>query len=107
MDEAEAKALKARLETVVQEQWGALDPDVQVSGLLHADGKIDLTVVSRLFEGKDGLEREAAFWPVFASVPKSELIHMTYCLLLTPQEAARHFAQAGPRPGKDNADEWA
>jgi hypothetical protein len=106
MDEA-AKALQARLESLVRARWGERDPDAKVSSTVRDDGKVDLMVVSRLFEGKDGLEREAFFWPVFAPVPKSDLIHMTYCLLLTPEEAARLFARPGPPPGKDYQDNWA
>jgi hypothetical protein len=107
MERAEAQALQSRLEAVVREQWGERDPEVQVSSVLREDGKVDMTVVSRLFEGKDGLEREAFFWPTFAPVPKSDLIYMTYCLLLTPEEAARHFAAPGPPSGTDNTDAWA
>lgn len=106
MDKEAAEALQARLEHRIRAYWSAQDPDVQVSSLLHADGRIDLTVVSRLFADKDGLEREAFFWPVFAPVPKSELIQMTYCLLLTPEEAARHFALSGPPQGQSYHDDW-
>ena len=107
MDEAAARALQARLENIVRTRWGALDPDVQVSSVLRDDGKVDMTVISRLFEGKDGLEREAAFWPVFAPVPIADLVHMTYCWMLTPEEARRHLASAGTLPGEDNQDNWA
>jgi hypothetical protein len=107
MDRAEAEALRARLEDVVRAGWGERDPEVRVSSTLHPDNKIDLTVVSALFAGRAGLEREAFFWPVFAPVPRPDLIHMTYCLLLTPEEARRHFATPGPPPGQDNRDAWA
>jgi hypothetical protein len=105
--DAAATALQARLESLVRTRWSELDPDVKVSSSVRADGKVDMMVVSRLFAGKDGLKREAFFWPVFAPVPKSDLVHMTYCLLLTPEEAARHFAHPGPPPGQDNQDNWA
>ncbi len=106
MEAAEAQARQNRLEQIVRERWGEQDPAVVVTSSLRDDGKVDMVVVSRLFEGKDGLEREACFWPAFASVPKSDLIYMTYCLLLTPEEAARHFAEPGPPPGRDNEDAW-
>lgn len=96
MDRTEAKALQARLEDAIRDTWSARDPDVQASSLLRDDDKIDVTVVSRLFEGKDALEREAFFWPSFVSFSRSDLIHMTYCLLLTPGEAERHFARSTP-----------
>jgi hypothetical protein len=89
MDETAVRDLQGRLENLVREQWSARDPEARVISRLREGGKIDLTIVSRLFAGQDGLEREALFWPVFASVPKSELIYMTYCLLLTPEEAEK------------------
>ena len=106
MEAGEIEALRERLETLVRERWGANDPDVQVSTNLRRDNKIDMQVVSRLFEGRDGLEREAFFYPVFDPVPKTEMLHMTYCLLLTPQEAARNFAEIGQRTSRDNTDDW-
>src|SRR5690349_20050728 len=105
MEKSAREALQARLEQRVREQWQREDPELRVSSRLRPDGKIDMTVVSRLFAGKDGLEREAFFWPTFADVPDSELISMTYCLLLTPEEAERHFA--APDTDQDNTDNWA
>ncbi len=95
-----------RLETLVREEWGLHDPDALVSTTLRGDNKIDMKVVSRLFEGKDGLEREAFFYPVFDPVPKTEMLHMTYCLLLTPHEAARNFAMPGESAKEENTDNW-
>jgi hypothetical protein len=91
MDEAAARGLQARLEQLIRERWSVLDPEVVVSSRLREGMKIDITVISRSFEGKDDLERSASFWPVFEPVPRSELIYMTYCLLLTPEEAADYF----------------
>lgn len=107
MDLAEAEARLERLIGIVREAWGDRDAEAEVSGTLRRDGKVDLRVVSGLFVGKGGLEREAFFWPAFESVPKSELIYMTYCLLLTPDEALRHFAGPEGETGTDNADSWA
>ncbi len=106
-DWTEAQARQARLEDVARRGWSAQDPDAVVASVLHADGKVDLTVISRLFEGRDAREREAFFWPVFAPVPRADLLYMTYCLLLTPGEAARNFATPGPPAGEDNHDDWA
>ena len=66
-----------------------------------------MRVVSHLFAGKDGLERESLFYPVFDPVPKTDMLYMTYCLLLTPQEAARNFATPTRPTGENNADAWA
>lgn len=107
MDAKSANALQTKLETVIREGWRTKDPEVRVTSTLRADGKIDITVVSHLFESQDGQERESAFWPVFADVPKAELIYMTYCLLLTPAEAARNFDAPNASTGTDNEDRWA
>ncbi len=106
MERAESESRLERLVTIVREEWGARDADAEVRGTLHGDGKADITVISQLFADKDGLEREAFFWPAFESVPKSELIYMTYCLLLTPEEAERHFSGSGANLGTDNVDSW-
>lgn len=106
MEREEREALRQQLETVVRTGWGEQDPDVQVISRLNPENKIDMTVISRLFEGRDGLEREAFFWPVFTPVPKPDLVHMTYCLLLTPAEATRYFAEPGKGAGRDNDDAW-
>ena len=103
MDRTAAEQLRAHLEAVIRGGWHARDPEAQVTSVLRADNMIDITVVSELFEDKNGLEREAFFWPVFDPVPKYDLIYMTYCLLLTPEEAAR----IGSPTGKDNRDDWA
>jgi len=99
----ELSALQTRLEEVVRQGWGNRDPEVQVSSVLRDGNKIDMTVVSKLFAGLEWREREAAFWPVFDPVPKYDLLYMTCCLLLTPEEAGRIDSPAG----KDNADDWA
>ena len=106
MESGDIETLRERLERLVRERWGESDPDVEVSTTLREDAKIDMRVVSRLFEGKDGLEREAFFYPVFDPVPKTEMLHMTYCLLLTPQEATRNFAVSGQNTNQNNADSW-
>jgi len=107
MDKTDIEALRAQLETLVYQSWSQKDADVQVFSTLRADNKIDMRIISHLFEGKDGLEREALFYPVFAPIAKTEMLHMTYCLLLTPEEAARVFEAPTQRTGKDNIDDWA
>ncbi len=71
----------------VEERWKAEDPDLIVKGTVRPDGLFDLQVTSRLFEGKDGLEREAFFWQTFRDLSRDTLVRMTYCLMQTPQEA--------------------
>lgn len=71
------------------EQW---DPNAEVRAVIRPDRLVDLTVVSRRFEGRDSRDREADFWPALESVPKAEMVYLTYCLLLTPEEAERSFS---------------
>ena len=40
------------------------------------------------------------------SVPRADLIYMTYCLLLTPDEAGRQFQMGIPVPDQHNRDDW-
>ena len=70
------------------------------SAHLRGPTQIDMRVVSRLFEGKDGLEREALFYPVFETVPKTDMLHMTYCLLLTPARGGTQFRCPAERTGE-------
>lgn len=106
MDQENLAALQDRLETLIRLQWSEVDSEVVVTTKLRNGKKVDVTVISSLFEGKDGLAREAFFWPVFETVPKSELIYMTYCLLLTPDEAATHFSGTREDTGKSYVDSW-
>ncbi len=73
----------------VRERWGGEDPELRVTGSVRPDGLFDLKVTSRIFEGKDGLEREAFFWQTFRDLPRETLVRMTYCLMQTPEEAGR------------------
>ena len=98
----ELSALQARLEEVVRQGWGERDPDVEVTSVLRDGNKIDMTVISQRFAGLEGRDREASFWPVFDPVPKYDLVYMTYCLLLTPEEAAVGRSSQGTV----NADDW-
>ena len=104
MTSEELSALQMRLEAVVWQGWVERDPAVQITSVLRDGNKIDMTVVSKLFMGLEGREREAAFWPVFDPLPKYDLLYMTYCLLLTPEEAVLVSA---PATGRDNSDDWA
>jgi hypothetical protein len=87
-----------RLLEVIKTTWGEKDTDAEYRGVLRPNGLVDLTVISILFEGLNGLERESLFWRVFDTVPRDHLVYMTYCLLLTPQEAKRHFASPPTTP---------
>lgn len=86
----ELGALQARLEEVVRQGWGARDPEMQIISVLRDGNKIDMTVISKLFADLEWRDREAAFWPVFDSVDKYDLLYMTCCLLLTPEEAIQN-----------------
>ena len=88
----EAETRRQRLEATVRDEWGRRDPEGRVASTLRPDGKVDLRVVSTRFKTLDDRDREALFWPVFESVPREDLIYMTYCLLLTPEEEALHFS---------------
>jgi hypothetical protein len=96
---------QVRLEALLRVRLHELDHNAEVRSAVRPDGKIDVTVVSRLFEGKDSRDREALFWPVFDPVPKSELIYLTYCLLLTPDEARRDFGEMLSEPG-NRGENW-
>ncbi len=83
---------------VVKNTWGEQDSEAEIRGVLRPKGLIDLTVISPKFEGLDGLSRESLFWRAFDAVPRDLLVYMTYCLLLTPEEARRHFSSQSPTP---------
>jgi hypothetical protein len=85
---------QARLDALIRECLAKWDPEAIVRSAIRPDGKLDITVVSRRFEGRDSREREADFWPALDLVPKPEMVYLTYCLLLTPEEAERSFGVA-------------
>ena len=88
-----ASERQARLAELIRAGLAEWDAEAVVRSTVRPDGKIDTTVVSRRFEGRDSREREADFWPALDPVPKSEMVYLTYCLLLTPEEAERSFSE--------------
>ena len=86
----------------VAESWREIDPSGQIQIRKHADGKADLIVVSSLFEDRDSSEREAVFWPALRNLPLDLLVHMTYSLMLTPEEARQFFAEETHGEGNDS-----
>ena len=81
------------VEETLLERFRLLDPGAYLINSGHHNGKIDLTVVSTLFEGMDSSDREGLVWPMLRDLPEQDLLRMTYCLFLTPEEAAQHFGQ--------------
>jgi hypothetical protein len=100
-----AEHRRDRLEALVREQVTDWDPEAVVRSSVRHDGLLDLTVVSHRFDGMDSREREAAFWPALGPVPKPEMIYLTYCLLLTPEEAERSF-RGGSESVPAAVDSW-
>ena len=94
MDDDSIRALQQRLEQVIFARLSLEDPAATVTSCLRDGCKIDMTIISRRFEGMDDLERSAYFWPMLEEVPRSELVYMTYCLQLTPDEAMELFAES-------------
>jgi len=82
---------QSRLDALIRECLAEWDPEAIVRSAIRPDGKLDITVISGRFEGRDSREREADFWPALDPVPKPEMVYLTYCLLLTPEEAERSF----------------
>lgn len=90
-----------RFERVV-DSWHEIDPSGEIQIREHSDGKADLIVVSSLFEDRDSSEREAIFWPALRNLPLDLLVHMTYSLMLTPEEALQFFAEETLGEGNDS-----
>ena len=105
MPEDGSESLKGRLESLILRELHKEDAQVKVISRLREDQKIDVTVISTLFEGRDGQARESLFWRVFAETPKSELIYMTYALMMTPDEA-KQFSASCMNPNPLPADAW-
>ncbi|CCW35392.1 hypothetical protein CWRG_02502 [Chthonomonas calidirosea] len=85
--QAQLEDLAKRICGHIQSEWAAFN--TQVFYRLHTDKYIDVTVISSLFEGQMGPEREGALWQLLAPFSPQELLHLTGCLLLTPSEAQR------------------
>ena len=103
-EEGTDAARSARLETAIRDRWRQQDNEADFRFSVRQGGLMDVTVVSRLFQGCDDREREALFWPVFEPVLKSDRVFLTFCLLLTPEEANRYFAEL---PATDcSTDSW-
>jgi hypothetical protein len=100
--------LAARVLQTLSRAWQDQDPDVRVMLSRRADGKLDLTVVSRLFEAGGSEERERILWSAIRSLDPRDTIQMTYSLLLTPSEAAALAADplgpVEPADGRKDVD---
>jgi hypothetical protein len=95
--------LARRVEEAVSKAWRTDDPDVRTLTRRHSDGKLDVTVVTRLFESEPCEDRERMLWSVLRSFPPSDTVQMTYSLLLTPSEAS-DFAADLPAAAEDPDD---
>ena len=83
----------------------AWDASTTTRTVILPSGLIDVTVVSSRFQGLNSREREEIFWPALDSIPKPQMIHLTYCLLLSPDEAAESFSDL-PRQPSAPSDSW-
>ncbi len=99
------ETLRGRLEALITAKWKDFDPSARVTSKLREDGKIDFTVISERFASMDGLQREAFFWQSFTDIPKTDLVRMTYGLLMTPDEAIR-FSTSCMNRNAVPVDEW-
>lgn len=95
--------LARRVNAAVTQAWRTEDPSVRTLARRHADGKLDVTVITHLFESKSSEERETMLWSVLRSFPPSDTVQMTYSLLLTPSEAS-DFAADLPAAAQDPDD---
>jgi hypothetical protein len=80
--------LAARVRDTIARAWAGQDPDAEVVPVRRADGKLDVTVISRLFESANNEDRERILWSAIRSLDVRDTVQMTYSLLLTPSEAA-------------------
>jgi hypothetical protein len=71
----------------IQEALAGYDdaPDVTVEPGFA--GNLHVTVVSPVFEGWSGKQRNHLVWPKLRDLPPHILLRLTLCLLLTPGEA--------------------
>jgi hypothetical protein len=88
-------SLSERLERAIREAWSSQDPNLQVEIAAHEDGKLEITIISSIFEGQDSFERESRLWTVLRPFSPSDLIRLTYSLLLTPAEAKAFYPERG------------
>jgi hypothetical protein len=79
--------LAARVSEAVTSAWRTDDPEARVAATRRPDGKLDITVISRLFDSLPSVERERLLWSVLRSFPPDDTVRMTYSLLVTPAEA--------------------
>lgn len=87
--------LAERIEQAIREAWSSQDPSLQIDVAARADGKLEITVISAIFEEQDSFERESRLWTVLRPFSPSDLIHLTYSLLLTPAEAKAFYPERG------------
>lgn len=96
---------QARIGAQLRGATAAWDPEATVRSVARPDGMLDVTIISRRFEGLDSRDREEAFWPALDPIAKADMVYLTYCLLLTSEEARQSFGAVRPSAIHDDWDE--
>ena len=85
------KATRDNIKSLLTQQFGILDPYCRILVNVSRLNKIHIVVVSDLFKKKSLSERDDMVWPILEILPDEEVILITFCLLITPDEALDYF----------------
>jgi len=92
LNKREVKELMKRIEQMLKAEFVATHPGSEIQVSKGWGDNIHVLVVSEAFKGMPAEKRDDMVWPILEKLPKTEMTHISLCLLLTPEEAETPFA---------------
>lgn len=92
LNKREVKELMKHVEQMLKADFVATHPDSEIQVSEGWGDNIHILVVSEAFKGMPAEKRDDMVWPILEKLPKADMIHISLCLLLTPEEAETPFA---------------
>lgn len=92
LNKREVKELMKCIKQMLKADFVATHPGSEIQVSEGWGDNIHVLVVSEAFKGMSAEKRDNMVWPILEKLPKDEMIHISLCLLLTPEEAETPFA---------------
>lgn len=92
LNKLKVKELMRRIKQMLKAEFVATHPGSKIKVSEGWGDNIHVLVVSEAFKGMPAEKRDDMVWPILEKLPKTEMTHISLCLLLTPEEVKTPFA---------------
>jgi len=92
LNRREVKKPMKHIEQMLKAEFVATHPGSEIQVSEGWGDNIHVLVVSEAFKGMPAEKRDDMVWPILEKLPEDEMIYISLCLLLTPEEADTPFA---------------